>query len=269
MTGTNVFSVKTDHAEIYSEHLERVVKIDFYLPAGIQDFSDFSLLIINDGQDLVKMDFDMILGELQNEIKPLVCAGIHCSANRRMEYGTISQNDFKGRGAKAKRYADFIFSEFLPFTEKKFHIKNFKEKSYAGFSLGALSALDMVWNYPNQFKYAAAFSGSFWWRSVDQDEKNYDDNIHRIMHQVIRGGKMNAGLKFFFQTGNMDETKDRNNNGIIDSVEDTLDLIKELKAKGYSVEDIFYMELPDGSHDVKTWSRAFPYFLKWAFNKSI
>jgi len=265
MTGTNVFSVKTEHAEINSEYLDRVVKIDFYLPAGIQDYSNFSLLIINDGQDLVKMDFDMILGELQNEIRPLICAGIHCSADRRMEYGTLSQVDFKGRGAKAKQYADFIFTELLPYAEKKFNVKGFKEKSYAGFSLGALSALDIVWNYPGEFKYAAAFSGSFWWRSVDQMEKEYDDEKHRIMHQLIRNGKFQPGVKFFFQCGNMDETNDRNKNGIIDSVDDTLDLIKELKAKGYTEESIFYMELPDGKHDVLTWGRAFPFFLKWAF----
>ena len=266
MTGTNVFSVRTERAEIYSEYLERLVKIDFYLPAGMEDYSNFSLLIINDGQDLVKMDFDMILGELRNEIRPLICAGIHCSAERRMEYGTVEQNDFKGRGAKAKQYGDFIFAEFLPFTEKKFQIKKFKEKSFAGFSLGALSALDIAWNYPGEFDYAAAFSGSFWWRSVDQIEEDYDDDKHRIMHQSIRDGKFIPGLKFFFQCGNMDETNDRNNNGIIDSVDDTLDLIKELKAKGYTDESIFYMELPDGKHDVLTWGRAFPYFLKWAFN---
>ena len=265
MTGTNVFSVKTEHAEINSEYLDRVVKIDFYLPAGIQDYSNCSLLIINDGQDLVKMDFDMILGELQNKIKPLICAGIHCSADRRMEYGTVEQNDFKGRGAKAKQYADFIFNEFLPFAEKKYHVRNFKDKSYAGFSLGALSALDIVWNYPGEFKCAAAFSGSFWWRSVDQTDKEYNDDKHRIMHQSIRNGKFQPGVKFFFQCGNMDETNDRNKNGIIDSVDDTLDLIKELKAKGYTDESIFYMELPDGKHDVFTWGRAFPYFLKWAF----
>lgn len=266
MASEKVITIKKDETEFFSAHLDRVVKIDFYLPATIQDFTNIPLLIINDGQDLIKMEFENILDKLKNEINPIICAGIHCSVNRRMEYGTLGQNDFKGRGAKAKQYADFIFEEFLPFARKKIGVENFVEKSYAGFSLGALSALDIVWNNPNEFKYAAAFSGSFWWRSIDQDETGYDDDQHRIMHQIIRNGKFHSSLKFFFQTGNMDETKDRNKNGIIDSIEDTLDLIKELKANGYSNESIFYMELPDGSHDVKTWSRAFPYFLKWAFN---
>jgi hypothetical protein len=64
----------------------------------------------------------------------------------------------------------------------------------------------------------------------------------------------------------MDETKDRNQNGIIDSIDDTRDLINELVSKGYNPEsDIYYLEMPDGKHDVPTWGRAMPVFLRWAF----
>ena len=112
------------------------------------------------------------------------------------------------------------------------------------------------------------FSGSLWWRSIDQIDEKYDDDKHRIMHQEIRNGQYAPWLKFFFQCGNMDEVKDRNNNGIIDSIDDTLDLIKELEAKGYNKEtDIHYLEMKDGLHDVPTWARAFPDFLRWGFEK--
>ena len=66
----------------------------------------------------------------------------------------------------------------------------------------------------------------------------------------------------------MDELKDRNQNGIIDSIEDTQDLIKELAAKGYTSDTaIKYLELKDGHHDVFTWGRAMPEFLKWGWGK--
>jgi len=65
----------------------------------------------------------------------------------------------------------------------------------------------------------------------------------------------------------MDETADRNKNGVIDSIDDALDLIVELKAKGYTDEHIKYLELPDGTHDVVTWTKAFPEFLKWGWGK--
>ena len=64
----------------------------------------------------------------------------------------------------------------------------------------------------------------------------------------------------------MDETKDRNQNGIIDSIEDTLDLIKELVAKGYDpAKDIYYTEMKEGRHDIATWAKAMPEFLKWGW----
>lgn len=68
-------------------------------------------------------------------------------------------------------------------------------------------------------------------------------------------------LKFFFECGAGDEGEDRNKNGIIDSIDDTLDLIAELKAKGYSNNSIKYLELASGKHDVPTWGQAFPEFL--------
>jgi enterochelin esterase-like enzyme len=70
-------------------------------------------------------------------------------------------------------------------------------------------------------------------------------------------------LKFWFQTGTNDETDDRNKNGIIDSIDDTTDLIKLLKGKGYA--DIVYREVEGGEHNPKTWGEVLPDFLIWAF----
>ena len=113
---------------------------------------------------------------------------------------------------------------------------------FAGFSLGGLSAMDIVWNHSGLFNRAGIFSGSFWWRSLDQLDPAYDDNLHRIMHQQVRNGNYIPGMKFFFQCGNNDETRDRNKNGIIDSIDDTLDLVKELEKKGYTGGYLLYPE---------------------------
>jgi hypothetical protein len=76
-------------------------------------------------------------------------------------------------------------------------------------------------------------------------------------------------LQFYFATGSLDETADRNNNGIIDSIDDTLDLIKELVVKGYyEQKDICYVNYDDGRHDIPTWGRAMPAFLLWAFGRA-
>jgi enterochelin esterase-like enzyme len=128
--------------------------------------------------------------------------------------------------------------------------------------------VDIVWNHPYEFLHVGVFSGSLWWRTKALDD-GYDEDKDRIMHTQVREGIYAPWLKFFFQTGVQDETADRNNNGIIDSIDDTMDLIKELVKKGYHrKKDIVYKEYEDGRHDVTTWGRAMPEFLKWAFGGS-
>ena len=87
------------------------------------------------------------------------------------------------------------------------------------------------------------------------------------MHRQVREGDFAPWLQFFFEVGTEDETADRNNNGIIDAIDDTLSLIDELKNKGYTDDEIKYVELKDGRHDVPTWARAFPSFLLWGWGR--
>lgn len=256
---------------IQSAFLDREVKLDFFCPTAVTDPASMSLLLINDGQDMAAMHFRKILEKIMADGKtgPLLCVAIHCGPERKMEYGVAAVPDYLGRGAKAGAYTSFIFDELLPVIREKFNVPSFKEKVFAGFSLGGLSAMDIVWTHPSEFSKVGVFSGSFWWRSVDQSDPAYDDDQHRIMHQQVRNGTFHPWLRFFFQCGALDEKKDRNHNGIIDSIDDTLDLISELEQKGYSREkNITYLELPEGKHDVATWGEAMPVFLEWAFGSS-
>src|SRR6185295_10555722 len=246
----------------------RNVQIDFFLPREMDDSANASLLLVNDGQNMNELGLQNILENLYTDghVTPIVIAAIHAGNSRKIEYGTAIQADYLGRGAKAGLYTQFIRHELIPLIEEKFMGLHFKEKAFAGFSLGGLMALDIVWNYPTEFSAAGVFSGSLWWRSLDDEHEDYDDDVHRIMHQQIKRGKYHAGLKFFFSTGSLDETHDRNNNGIIDSIDDTLALIDDLESLGYKEEkDIRYINYEDGKHDIATWARAMPEFLKWGW----
>lgn len=255
---------------IISASLGRPVQVDFYLPVDFSMQQSLSLLLINDGQDMEKLGLQPMLDDLYDKqnINPLLCAAIHAGVDRKLEYGTARTLDYKNRGAKAKNYTSFIFDELIPYIRKNYAEEGFKEKAFAGFSLGGLSALDIVWNYPYEFSKVGVFSGSLWWRDKDKNDKAYDDDMDRIMHRQIRDGGYYPWLKFFFECGAADEEDDRNNNGVIDSIDDTLDLIKELSAKGYNeTKDIFYLQIDDGKHDIATWARAMPLFLKWGWGR--
>ena len=256
-----------------SECLDREVKVDCYIPIAVTDPSSLSLLLINDGQDLRTMQFEKILDDLNKKtsIEPLFCVGIHCASDRKNEYGTAKILDYKGRGAKAALYNRFILEELIPYIRKTLFIYSFKEKCYAGFSLGGLCALDMVWNHPLEFSKVGVFSGSLWWRDKDQDDEDFDENINRIMHRQVKEDKnVYPWLKFFFEVGTLDEVADRNNNGVIDSIDDTMSFIEILVEKGYDRDyDIKFLELNEGRHDVPTWAKAFPEFLKWGWGKEL
>ena len=254
---------------ISSLYLERDVPVDLYRPSAAPNSSPLNLLLINDGQDMENLGLVSILESLQSdqELEPFLCVGIHAGPDRRMEYGVAGHPDFKGRGMKADLYTSFVLNELFPLLDQWNPTYTYRQKAFAGFSLGALSAMDISWHHPEIFTKVGMFSGSFWWRSLDQGDPDYDDQKHRIMHQIVRSGTYHLGMKFYFQCGNLDETKDRNQNGIIDSIDDTLDLIKELTDKGYQGgRDIVYVELKDGRHDVPTWGRAMPSFLEWVWN---
>ena len=262
-------SVLHDTVAWDSEALERTIQIDCFFPAMPWAAGELSLLLINDGQDMANLDLAGILEKLYaaDEIRPLLCVAMHAGEDRKQEYGTASVTDYKGRGSKATQYTQFVLEELIPFIRRHYHIPEFRDKAMAGFSLGALSALDIVWHHPAEFATVGVFSGSLWWRMRDQDHPDYSDATDRIMHQLIRDGGYYPWLRFFFECGAADEGEDRNNNGIIDSIDDTLDLIAELKKKGYGDGSIRYLEMADGRHDVATWARAMPDFLRWGWGK--
>jgi enterochelin esterase family protein len=253
---------------INSDALERGVTCTLLIPAENNITEPLNLLLLNDGQETENLYLKETLEELSgaNRIKPLIVAAIHAGEERVQEYGVASKPDFKKRGSKAALYTEFIKSELLPAIRAFTAIEKFETTAFAGFSLGGLSALDIAWNNPQLFNKVGVFSGSFWWRSKDLT-KGYTDR-DRIMHNMIRNTLDKPNLKIWLQTGTRDETADRNKNGIIDSIDDTVDLIKELELKGYTrPADIQYLEMFGGGHDVATWARAMAKFLEWGVGR--
>ena len=261
----NIPSFTVHH--IQSHALKRMVRVDLYCPKATANAYTIDLLIVNDGQDLLKMDLQRWLDKIGDPSIPLLAIGVHAGPERKLEYGVAGQPDFMNRGSKADLYTSFLLQEMLPFVMNKMGSWKVRNKYVAGFSLGGLMAFDLALEFPAEFNAAGVFSGSFWWRSIDLKD-DYVEERDRIMHAKIRTKQNNVHQRFFLQTGAKDETADRNKNGIIDSIDDTLDIIHELEKIGFQRQrQITYVELPDGTHDVATWSRVMPDFLSWLYMK--
>jgi len=253
----------------YSKSLNRKVVFRFVAPGNYRKSSHaFPVLLMNDGQDYQAMKLDETLTQAfaNTAIKPFCYVGISCNDNRLNEYGTSGTPDFKNRGNKAMQYSKFIIEEFIPFLKSEFKLSNRQaDWVFCGMSLGGLSALDIAYKHPAYFHKVGVFSGSFWWRNKAYVKGDKLDRS-RIILDIIKNRPHITGQKFWFQCGTDDETADRNNNGVIDAIDDTQDVIKELEKKGYSYPgDITYLEVNGGKHDLPTWGKVFPEFLEWAF----
>lgn len=254
--------------QLISTYLNFKKTIDIYLPPSYSDNKKkrYKTLYVNDGQEMRNLRLKENLKKLYEHqlIEEIIVVAVRAT-ERLQEYGTAISPDYAQRGSKAPLYTKFLLEELIPFITKKYRtVTGRGANTIVGFSLGGLSAFDITWNHPDVFSKVGAFSASFWWRH--HSENDLEANIDRIMHKVVRESTKREGLKFWFQAGTLDETADRNNNGIIDAIDDILDLMTELEKLGYKPqEDMYFLQVEGGTHDFHTWSAVFPEFLKWAF----
>ena len=252
-----------------SAHLGREVELSILLPPGPAVTEPLPVLYLNDGQDLERLHLQATLDALyaRGALQPFVLVAPHANEQRAQEYGTAGHPDFNGRGSLAGAYTGFVIKELLPFAQAKYHASPDPAQAVmAGFSLGGLSAVDMVWHHPEAFARAGAFSGSFWWRqrAVGAGYTPAD----RIMHGLVRARRAHPSHGFWLQSGTLDERNDRNENGVIDSIEDCLDLIEALIRSGLDPQRALrYVQVEGGHHHPATWGRVMPDFLQWAFGR--
>ena len=246
----------------FSPHLDR--QVSFTVISSANENVDLipHFVFLQDGQDYDALGMDTTLIDFYTQFPHarLILVSIPTSDQRLYEYGVIGSPDYKNRGNKASEYAQFWEQEVWTKIQAMYPQANEAKLTICGFSLSGLSAFDLAWSLPH-FHQVGVFSGSFWWRSKAYED-DYDDEHGRIMHVKVRNTPHPKSLRAWFQCGTHDETDDRNHNGIIDSIEDTLDLITEIRKKGIS--DVHYEEVFEGEHHPATWKKIMPQFLAWA-----
>ncbi|HMO01393.1 MAG TPA: alpha/beta hydrolase-fold protein [Oligoflexia bacterium] len=275
-------------SQILSDHLKRLVTITVVYSRQNSRLSNgsYPLLVLNDGQNINELNLLRNLQELtshdENFVSPFIVA-LHAPADiRKRWYGTVGasclarlspNNHIEVLGDKAGKYESFVREELMYFIDQ--HIGQNRglisisprHRAFAGFSLGALSAFDIVLRNQQQFGIYGGFSGSFWWR--DREYCIEAPNGDRIAHKRVEALSEPPKVRFWFQSGGLDEYCDRDFDGTIDAVGDTLHLITRLRRQGVAESLINHTYLPLGEHNYQTWREVFPEFLRWAFNKKV
>ena len=255
--------------DVASQHLDNSRSLYIYLPPAYdnQPQRHYPVLYLNDGQDREQLQLHETLCRLfeRQLIQPIIVVAVPTNEDRLQEYGTAVAINAQGLGQQAEAYGRFLTEEVMPLINERFRTKTgTADTAVAGFSLGGLSAFDIAWNYPDLFGILGVFSGSFWWRAAKDETKVPANEL--ITHQMVKLVERPNKLRIWLEAATRDETSDRDNNGVIDAIQDTLELMNALVSIGYQKgEDVVYVEVEGGRHNYETWSKIFPTFLRWAF----
>jgi enterochelin esterase-like enzyme len=251
-------------AGLHSRH-----EVEVYLPPGYtaEPTRRYPVLYSNDGQAFKVMDVAATVATqvMVGRMSPIIVVAIHSDTERRNEeYALAGQRAMDINGAGAAAYEQFVLDSVMPLIEERYRVLDGpSHTAFMGWSLGALSAFDIVWNHPDRFGVAGLFSGSFWWR--DNNGTPAERQAGRLTHRMVREGSGHPGQRFWFMAGRREETDDRDGNGVIDAIQDTDELIGELEHKGFHRGRDIAWKVVDGDHSLATWSRVLPEFLSWAF----
>lgn len=262
-------SPKPQQDSLYSRHLKKNVDLTIFHTPLPDDRSELNLLLLNDGQEAGRLRLPQILDSLfrARRINPVVVVAIH-AGDRMQEYGVADKPDVEGRGSRAGFYDAFINNELYPYIKKKTGVRKFHTVAIAGFSLGGLSAFDIAWNHADKIDKAGIFSGSFWWRDKAAADSTYDEEVNRIVIAKLKASRKKPKQQYWFYAGAAEETSDRDQDGIIDVVDDTRDVMGLVQKRIQTPGAVVYKEVSTGRHDWADWQAVMPEFLLWAFGKN-
>ena len=246
------------------------VKLAILLPPGYDPTAavDYPVLYLNDGQDAAAVELEPTLARLYAEdaMEKIIVVAIDMLPDRMGTYGlsdrvaqrsVIGDSRFGPIGSRAHDYSEWIAGELVPYIDVHYRTRRAPDsRSVLGWSLGGLNAFNLGWEYPDVFGQVGAFSPSFWLSSERTDAASVQRT--RLAQGRVEAGPKRAGSRFWFAVGTAEETDDRDGDGVIDAVDDTLDLARGLEQLGYSANLEYALHPSGDAAYAKRGSRLFP-----------
>jgi len=276
------------------------VTVAIHLPPGYDATAAirYPVLYLNDGQDAAAVGLADTLRQLDDEeaIDRIIVVAIRMLPDRMGTYGLSDRgaqrsiagdSRFGPVGARAHAYSEWVARTLVPYVDEHYRTrKTPASRAMLGWSLGALNAFNLGWQYPEVFGTVGAFSPSFWLAADRSDATQVQHT--RLAQRMVDAGPKREGLRLWFAVGTSEETDDRDEDGVVDAVDDVRDLIdgyrdggftvKGLRQLGYSInpdyagnpsrnEDVALLLLEGGQHNQASWRRMLPRFLVWAYGR--
>lgn len=276
------------------------ITVDVYLPPGYAgSHARYPVLYANDGQDMPAVGLLPTLQSLyrQQAITPVIVVAVHMLHDRAAAYGlsdryrarsVVGGSRIGAIGTRAQDYSNWLATQLVPWVDAHYRSQAAPQgRTVLGWSLGALNAFNVAWQYPQTFGRLGAFSPSFWLSASRQDAAAVQRT--RLAQFMVAHTARPPRLKMWFAVGDAEETDDRNHDGINDAVQDVEDLLqgyreggtlraRGLRQRGYRVDmdgarhvdpraDAVFFLLPGGHHNQTAWKAMLPPFLRWAYGR--
>lgn len=271
-TTTVNLPVKTDTLTLFSAYLEGTERIiQVYLPGEYAQnpTRQYPVLYALDGQQLPEIDFSQTLADLfsSGEVTPFIVVAVFSTEGdlRHEELGTGSTLNLFGWGTQSDSFNQFLVDEVVPKINAAYRVlPGAQNTAVMGWSLGGLTSFYLAWQYPETFGKVGAFSPSFWWRTTSLPG---EELAARVIPNLVRDSAVRPGLKLWFEAGTHElPYSDVDNNGVIDMIQDVQDVMSLLAQKGYQMDqDMTYVQVEGGGHELATWETVVPDFLRFAF----
>jgi pimeloyl-ACP methyl ester carboxylesterase len=223
----------------------------------------------------------------EHAIEPIIVVAVDMLKDRASGYGlsdrvrgqsVVGGSRIGPIGMKAADYSSWLATALVPYVDAHYRTcADARRRAVMGWSLGALNAFNLGWEYPEVFGKIGAMSPSFWLAGDRSDAAAVQRS--RLAQAMVDRGPKREGMKFWFAAGTAEETNDRDRDGVIDVVDDLQDLVngyratgvqrRGLRQLGYSTTgtdaDVTVFLLPGGHHQQASWAKMLPVFLRWAF----
>jgi len=277
------------------------IAVTVYLPPGYDHAAArrYPVLYANDGQDMEAVGLQPTLAQLYRgkAIEPVIVVAVHMLADRASGYGLsdraaarslVGGSPIGPIGTRAQAYSAWVAIVLVPYVDAHYRTRrSARGRTMLGWSLGALNAFNLGWQYPEVFGRVGAFSPSFW-LAADRTSATAVQHT-RLAQAMVDRSRKRAGLRMWFAVGTAEETRDRDDDGVNDTVDDVQDLLqgyrgaddfrlRGLKQLGYTVDmdaakhpsrhaDAALFLLQGGVHNQASWKRMLPVFLRWAYGR--
>lgn len=243
-----------DHVHIvdsafFIPQLNKHRQVWIYLPKGYaKSKKKYPVIYMHDGQNLFHANppradewaVDSVVDSLIREgSKEMIIVGInHGEKDRLKEYNPWDSQYGKGEG---KEYVSFLVETLKPFIDSKYRtLKDAKNTSIAGSSMGGLISMYAIAAHPRVFGSAGIFSPAFW----------LAPNIYTELNEKLIGLK---NSKIFFVAG------DKEGPAMVRDMKKVHDL---LNPNGDN-KNVVLLEKADGKHTEWFWHREFVQFYQF------